>query len=421
MAELDGEPASTVCRQTVQVSRVTAKAYDKFMLGKELTFFAVVVLTAALQVLGCSWDYPVWPKSKKSDTALFRFVINERNQRGGAGYIDRNGKVVIKPTLSYFGNYGDDDFFDGLAKVRLGDEQWFIDATGKPIFQTHYFNGHFSEGLASYRDEKKWGYINRQGKVAIPPVFDSAGDFSEGVALVWVNQLYGYIRKDGTIAIKPKYVWASEFSDGAARVIEHGECRYVGYGPCDPLNPTMLPYAPNSRPSPTAPRCQYSFIDKGGNRLFEGTYPDAKDFAEGLAPVGDGKSWGYIDKNGNMVIPFRYESAEPFSEGLALVQIDRKWGYIDHGGKLIIPAIFQGAVDFSEGLALVGDGADRVWFIDRTGRRAIPHVYTFASSFVMGLAHVRQGVDYDRAKWSYIDKRGKAVFTYSDQSGKDRQ
>jgi len=51
-------------------------------------------IAVATLALGCSWDYPVWPKNRKSDTPLFRFVINERD---GAGYIDRDGKVSIEP------------------------------------------------------------------------------------------------------------------------------------------------------------------------------------------------------------------------------------------------------------------------------------------------------------------------------------
>ncbi len=58
----------------------------------------------------------------------------------------------------------------------------------------------------------------------------------------------------------------------------------------------------------------------------------------------------------------------------------------------------------------------RYWFIDRRGRRAIAGDFDAASGFVMGLAHVRQGRDYTFARWSYIDRAGKAVFTYTDQS-----
>jgi hypothetical protein len=61
--------------------------------ARRIAKVAVGTGLAAVFVLGCSWDNPVWPKNAKSDTPLFRFVIHEKD---GAGYIDRDGKVIIK-------------------------------------------------------------------------------------------------------------------------------------------------------------------------------------------------------------------------------------------------------------------------------------------------------------------------------------
>jgi len=59
---------------------------EKVSAVKRIGKLAAVTILGAFIALGCSWDYPVWPKSKKSDTPLFRFVVNERY---GAGYIDQ--------------------------------------------------------------------------------------------------------------------------------------------------------------------------------------------------------------------------------------------------------------------------------------------------------------------------------------------
>src|SRR5687768_11406414 len=77
--------------------------------AKRIAYIAAGIAVTTFVSLGCSWDYPVWPKDKKSDIPLFRFVINERE---GAGYIDRDGRIIIQPTLSHFGNNSRDDFFD---------------------------------------------------------------------------------------------------------------------------------------------------------------------------------------------------------------------------------------------------------------------------------------------------------------------
>lgn len=96
---------------------------------------ALGVLISLPQILGCSLSYPVWPKSKRSDTPLFRFVIEEPN---GAGYINREGKIVIPPQLRV-GAGNDGDFFNGRAKVTLKDgTDVYIDTAGKPVATAHY-------------------------------------------------------------------------------------------------------------------------------------------------------------------------------------------------------------------------------------------------------------------------------------------
>ena len=42
----------------------------------------------------------------------------------------------------------------------------------------------FSDGLAAVKKGGKWGYIDKENNVVIPPVYDFAGNFSEGVAVV---------------------------------------------------------------------------------------------------------------------------------------------------------------------------------------------------------------------------------------------
>src|SRR6266498_1682941 len=88
-----------------------------------------VSLAAILQILAmaCSWDRPIWPKDKRSDTPLFRFVT-----KLGAGYINASGRVIISPRFRVFGNHGYDDFFEGVASVQARGAI-HIDSKGAPI------------------------------------------------------------------------------------------------------------------------------------------------------------------------------------------------------------------------------------------------------------------------------------------------
>jgi hypothetical protein len=369
---------------------------------------------AAVFANGCSWDNPVWPKDLRSNTPLFRFVIGV-GDNARAGYVNANGRVVIPPTFQILGDYGNDDFFDGIALVQVDGQAWYIDSKGRKRFRGRS-SGPFSESFAAFEEGGKYGYLNMQGEVSVPATFESADRFSEGLAAAQISGKYGYIDQKGAFVVKPRFALAFPFKNGFARVIKPSGCLYIGYGPCDPFNPVILPFTPSTyrRPTMKEPRCMYSFIDRTGRDVSGTTYRDAKDFAERLAPVGNGRLWGFVDVNGTMAIPLQYQNAEPFSEGLAPVQINGKWGYVNHSGKLVIAPTFLAAFPFSEGLALTMITGWQYQFINKTGMRAIPGSFTGASSFVMGRAHVRYGVDYDAATWAYIDRLGRTVFSYSE-------
>lgn len=388
--------------------------------SKSFLTLLILLFLAAAFVDACSWNNPVWTKSALSDTPLFRFVIGlDKNAR--AGYIDANGNVVIPPTLQTFGNQPYDDFFDGIALVQLDGQYWYITSKGEKLFRGRR-SGTFSEGFADFEEGGKDGYLNTRGEVAIPAKFESAGRFSEGLAAVQAGGKYGYIDQKGIFVVKPSFAMAFWFKNGLARVIKQSGCLYIGYAPCDAFNPLVLPFnlSKYNHPTMKEPRCKYSFIDRTGRDVALTTYREAKDFAERLAPVGNGRVWGFVDTGGTLTIPMQYQNAEPFSEGLAAVQMNGKWGYVNHTGKLVIPPIFLAAFPFSEGMAVTLISGWEYEFIDKAGRRAIPGSFTGASSFVMGLAHVRSGVNYESATWAYIDHVGHPVFRYSERGALNR-
>ena len=208
---------------------------------------------------------------------------------------------------------------------------------GKKLFRGRR-SGPFSEGFAEFEESGKHGYLDTRGQVAIPAEFESADRFSEGLAAVQIDGKYGYIDQKGAFAIRPSFALAFPFKNGFARVIKSPGCLYIGYGPCDFFNPVVLPFslAIYRHPTMKEPRCTYSFIDRTGRDVF--ATRETKDFAERLAPVGDGLHWGFLESNGTIAISMQYENAEPFSEGLAPVQIKDRWGYVNHAGKISHPA-----------------------------------------------------------------------------------
>ncbi len=311
---------------------------------------------------------------------------------------------------------------------------------------------------AGAQSEEAYGYIDRYGKMVIPPGFDEAGPFSQGLAAVKVGDKYGYVDKTGAMKIEPKFDEAEPFKEGLAAVTDA-----------------------------SAENKLFGFIDKEGKFVIQPAFEKAHSFSEGIAAVKfehkDGQDfetqWGYIDKTGKTIIAPKWADASEFNKGLAIVQkgqlygvIDRdgtymvkpsyqlilsspdntltylklsgsvmgltglghNWlvsgglfGFLDSHGKTIIKPAYDGASSFSEGLACVAsgagekDGQPRKWtYIDSTGNTTIDGKYSFGLPFSEGLAPVARGrwqmgmtPSLVSAKWGFIDKKGKLIVPLS--------
>ena len=63
----------------------------------------------------------------------------------------------------------------------------------------------FNEDYAVVSKDKKFGFINKDGKIVIPLKYDDAQSFTSGYAVIKKNGKYGAIDKSGKERIKPDY------------------------------------------------------------------------------------------------------------------------------------------------------------------------------------------------------------------------
>jgi hypothetical protein len=71
----------------------------------------------------------------------------------------------------------------------------------------HVWN--FKEGYSIVRNNK-WGYINREGKEVVKPIYDFVDNFQNDFARVRKDDKYGYINKQGIEVIPLIYDNASQ-------------------------------------------------------------------------------------------------------------------------------------------------------------------------------------------------------------------
>lgn len=122
---------------------------------------------------------------------------------GKFGYIGTNGEIKIDALYNDAG-----DFIDGLARVRSGSQEFFINTKGDQKSASYEKVRDFSEGFAAVKKNELWGFINDKGDVAIETRFDNVSDFYCGYALVRSGSSYGVIDTSGRLVIP-----LAEFND----------------------------------------------------------------------------------------------------------------------------------------------------------------------------------------------------------------
>jgi hypothetical protein len=164
------------------------------------------------------------------------------------GFVDKHGQFKIKPAF--------DDalpFSDGVAAVKIGEKWGFVDAEGKLVIDAKFKNAYYfwegvttaelpglgdvlidksgkilasdfksvdliTEGRVPVGRNDKRGYLDLQGTVIIPIVYDGAQSFSEGLAAVEKDDKWGYIDRAGRLVIPFTYDDARKFGNGLAAV-----------------------------------------------------------------------------------------------------------------------------------------------------------------------------------------------------------
>src|SRR5215510_14776398 len=76
--------------------------------------------------------------------------------------------------------------------------------------------------LYRIRVNDKYGFIDRQGRVVVPPTLADAAEFSEGLALVTKKDRVGFIDPQGNMVIEPVFTRAESFADGLALLLAAG-------------------------------------------------------------------------------------------------------------------------------------------------------------------------------------------------------
>ena len=206
--------------------------------------------------------------------------------------------------------------------------QYIINTQGKVIMSAQkagYF--HDGQGLCPVQINNKWGYINTDGKIIIPCIYENCWPFEKdtcGTAKVKQNGKYGLINKEG------KTIVPFQYDSYDSVPIPHDGII------CIKISET----ADEKR--------TYKCIDTNGNHLFTMKALVDIEFSEGLARVwkSDEEGYGVVDKKGDFIIPTsQYDFISDYHFGVARVQKDGKHGYINKTGKIVVDIKYDSISD----------------------------------------------------------------------------
>jgi outer membrane protein assembly factor BamD (BamD/ComL family) len=146
----------------------------------------------------------------RTNQQLIKVILN-----GKCGYFDKSGKNKI-PLNDYCAAsvLNVDGFNESLARIDKKSKKGFIDLNGKIVIPAIYDEAlYYSEGLIAVRKKNKWGFIQKNGKVTIDFQFQNLTPFEQGLAKAKKNNNWGIINKDGNVILDFAYQQIQNYND----------------------------------------------------------------------------------------------------------------------------------------------------------------------------------------------------------------
>jgi hypothetical protein len=254
----------------------------------------------------------------------------------------------------------------------------FINQKGQEVIPCQYAGSAlFYEGLCcvtKYKGDGRYGFIDKNGKVAIPFKYNQGGtsSFYQGKCRAKVNGRTVLINKQGEVVFKTKYKSFQGFKMNRAAV-------------CTKAN-----------------RKGWGFVNWKDEMLIGGEYDHVKSFDnDGYAVVEKNGLKGLIDTNGKLVLPMKYETiyadytkagfycgVYPSKETLSLSNSKKDY-FLKDFKPLNRKVKYLGHANGSDRIKFATPEG-KIGFMNRQGEIIIPASYTKANNFQQGLAWIRQ-------------------------------
>ena len=311
---------------------------------------------------------------------------------GKGGVINDKGEIVIEPQWDYI-----------VHSDSFTDDKLFIMSI-----------------------ENKYGVIDTNNLIIIPPIFDGIKGFANGKAKFVSKGYYGLISDAGEILIEPEWGWTWFYplydddkgiiyyeSDGFIAGNKNGMDGWFSKDGCEIFNPLFDRTWPfNDQRAVFMQDYLFGVVNMTGTIVVDAYWDNAAEiYEEGYLAVCKNDKMGFIDVYGNIVIPIVFDMPYfidmcNFSNGLAMIKTGELYGYINHNGEIIIDAQYTEAYKFNSGSAIVLTNSG--WQVINTlGQPIHNDFFQDAKSSSEGLTPVCMD-----DLWGYLSVEGHLVIPY---------
>lgn len=290
------------------------------------------------------------------ESGLFKTDVGYKTSDGRFITEVNNERLFVNAKYKHCG-----EFHDGCAiavriennKVRFGLINTKSEDILPPIFQSLKLS---DSGLYKFKMDEKYGFVDKNGNIAIPNRYHRIGKFEENLAVVTVKKdgtnsrnqfLYGFIDNNGKEVLPPVYEYMGKRREGKVVLMKNN---IWGIFDIETKDTKMILHA------------NYMGLCKEGLcRLNVGGTFDRSNSKT------TGGKWGYINTKGQIIISPIYEYVLGFSDGIAAIKQNGKWGFIDINGIIVVPCKYdEVGHSFYNGQGSMMKG-DTIFVFDRSG------------------------------------------------------
>lgn len=293
-----------------------------------------------------------------------------------------------------------------LYPVISGGKYGFMNTQGKLMIPAMYNEvGPFQEGLAVVSKDDKFGIIDKKNQMIVDFQYDEILEFVQNRAIVRKGEKYGVIDRLGKLVFPLIYEDISIREDSLYEAIEEGRSHYFDLNYSKQLSLTGIVVIDFSKYTSarhpefefvgdldlTSNRAvvkvagQLNYIDSTGKLMLTNSlewFPDALSVAKynnGFAVYRKKDKYGLIDINGKVVQKNVYESSGPFT-GFWPVKDKGNWALLDVKGKVILPFEYD-FIRFMPELGYLIEREEQFGLLNSMGNMILPVSFSTIKRF----------------------------------------